>query len=141
VPERFVAEALLDEFPAPEHEGERVLLPRAESARDVLPEGLHERGYRVDVLPVYRTVPATPDPALLERVRDGDVDAITFTSSSTVDNFCDAVPGLADPPPKIFSIGPITSKTASARGLHVTAEASESTIDGLVEVIVEGLRT
>ena len=57
----------------------------------MLPEGLGDRGYAVDVLAVYRTVPVEPDAADVARVRAGEVDAITFTSSSTVTNFCDAV--------------------------------------------------
>ena len=68
-----------------------MLLARAETARDVLPDGLAARGYAVDVLAVYRTVPVDPDAADVARVRAGEVDAITFTSSSTVTNFCDAV--------------------------------------------------
>ena len=62
IPERFVAESLLEAFPPPSAPGARVLLARAEVARDILPDGLAERGYAVDVLPVYRTRPATPDP-------------------------------------------------------------------------------
>ena len=75
-----------------------VLLARAEAARDVLPEGLAAKGYDVDVLAVYRTVPAAPDRRRARASARGAVDAITFTSSSTVDNFCDAVgraPGSA----------------------------------------------
>ena len=60
VPERFVAESLLAAFPAPERTGSRVLLARALAARDVLPDGLTERGFAVDVLPVYRTTSAAP---------------------------------------------------------------------------------
>jgi uroporphyrinogen III methyltransferase/synthase len=141
VPERFVAESLLDAFPSPSGTASRVLLARAEQARDVLPEGLAGKGYAVDVLPVYRTVPGAVAPADLERVRAGAVDAITFTSSSTVTNFCDAVGALAPPHPLVFSIGPVTSETARARGLAVTAEADPHTIDGLVESLVGTLGT
>ena len=136
VPERFVAEALLDAFPAPTATGARVLLARAEQARDVLPDGLAERGYSVDVLPVYRTVQATPDERVVARVRAGDVDALTFTSSSTVDNFCAVVDPLPHPQPLVVSIGPVTSKTAAARGLRVDAEAADHTIDGLVSTLL-----
>ncbi len=138
VPERFVAESLLEAFP-PALRGERVLLARAEQARDVLPEGLVRLGYRVDVLPVYRTITATPDPEDLARVRAGDVDAITLTSSSTVTNFCELVGELPDPAPAIVSIGPITSDTARARGLVVAAEADPHSIDGLVAVLLATL--
>ncbi|HEX5615961.1 MAG TPA: uroporphyrinogen-III C-methyltransferase [Acidimicrobiia bacterium] len=135
VPERFVAESLLDAFPAPKGD-ERVLLARAESARDVLPDGLAARGYRVDVVPVYRTVTTDPDPELLERVRAGRVDVLTFTSSSTVANFCDALGALPDPQPLVVSIGPVTSATARERGLRVDAEADPHTIDGLVDAVL-----
>ena len=134
VPERFVAESLLEAFPSGTG---RVLLARAERARDVLPEGLARKGYDVEVLAVYRTEPAPVDPASLERVRTGAVDAITFTSSSTVDNFCDALgPALPAPQPPAVSIGPVTTATARERGLRVDAEADPHTIDGLVEALV-----
>ena len=92
VPERFVAESLLEAFPA-RRPPARVLLARAETARDVLPDGLAEKRLRRSrCSPVYRTVPvAARSRRSLDRVRAGEVDAITFTSSSTVDNFCDAV--------------------------------------------------
>jgi uroporphyrinogen III methyltransferase / synthase len=136
VPARFVAEELLEEFPPGSG---RVLLARAEVARDVLPDGLAQKGYEVDVLTVYRAVTAAPDPAALARVRDG-VDAITFTSSSTVANFCDAIGDLPDPQPLVVSIGPITSQTARDRGLRVDAEADPHTIDGLVTALIDALQ-
>jgi uroporphyrinogen III methyltransferase/synthase len=135
VPERFVAESLLDAFPAAAAET-RVLLARAEVARDVLPEGLAAKGYAVDVLSVYRTESVASDPNTLARVRSGGVDAITFTSSSTVSNFCDAIGELPDPQPQVVSIGPVTSETARRRGLRVDVEAAPHTIDGLVEALV-----
>ena len=137
VPERYVAESLLAAFPECARPGERVVLARAERARDVLPDGLHARGYEVDVLPVYRTVTVAPDPDVLLRVRQGAVDAITFTSSSTVGNFCDAVGALPEPQPVVVSIGPVTSETARQRGLRVDAEAPEHTIEGLVATLRE----
>ncbi len=152
VPERFVAESLVDAFPPPdqsrtraESAGEsarrapKVLVARAEQARDVLPDGLRARGYDVDVLTLYRTVPVPTEAAQLETVRRGDVDAITFTSSSTVSNFHDLVGKLPEPPPLVVSIGPVTSSTARARGLRVDVEASEHTVDGVVEAVVAGL--
>src|SRR5262245_1252098 len=135
VPERFVAESLLEAFPDPGAPGERVLLARAEQARDVLPDGLAERGYTVEVLAVYRTVREDPAPDVLERVRAGAVDAITFTSSSTVKNFCEVAGALPDPQPPVVSIGPVTSATARELGLRVDAEATEHTIDGLVAAL------
>ncbi len=139
IPERFVAESLLEAFPAPGPGGERVLLVRAEQARDVVPAGLAERGYEVDVLAVYRTATANPDPAVVERVRTGDVDALTFTSSSTVSNLCDLLGGVPASQPLVASIGPVTSKTAMERGLRVDVEATEHTIDGLVDALLRAL--
>ena len=130
VPERFVAESLLAAFPTPNAPGERVLLARAEQARDVLPEGLERNGYAVDIVPVYRTVTAEPDPVELARVRAGEFDAITFTSSSTVDNFCRIVGPIAGDP-VIVSIGPVTSASATAAGLRDPHD-----IDGLVAAVL-----
>ena len=111
-----------------------------QDARDVLPRGLGERGYEVDVLCVYRTVQSTPDPQALDRTRRGEVDALTFTSSSTVTNFCDLVGPLPEPQPLVISIGPVTSTTARARGLRVDIEAAEHTIAGVVTALVDRLR-
>jgi uroporphyrinogen III methyltransferase/synthase len=141
VPERFVAESLLAAFPDPDVAGARVVIARAEQARDVLPDGLVARGYSVEILPVYRTVQAVPDPAALERVRSGEVDAITFTSSSTVTNLCDVLGTVPDPQPLVVSIGPVTSDTARARGLRVDTEADPHTIDGLVDALLAALTT
>jgi uroporphyrinogen III methyltransferase/synthase len=141
VPERFIAESLLAAFPEPSSPGARVLLARAEQARDVLPDGLHARGYTVDVLPVYRTVTASPDAQALARVRAGDVSAITFTSSSTVRNFVDLVGPFACAQPLVASIGPVTSETARDLGLRVDAEAEAHTIPGLVTAVVSLMST
>jgi uroporphyrinogen III methyltransferase / synthase len=104
-----------------------------------LPEGLGDLGYSVDVLAVYRTVPTEPDALDVARVRAGEVDAITFTSSSTVTNFCDAVGTLGDAKPSVISIGPITSQTARDRGLEVDGEADPHTIDGLVAAVIAAI--
>jgi len=137
VPERFVAESLLEAFPDPGVPGERVLLARAEQARDVLPEGLGVRGYLVDVLPVYRTVRTEPDPSVVAQVRAGEVEVLTFTSSSTVTNFVDAIGERTGPQPLVVSIGPVTSATARDQGLRIDAEADPHTIEGLVEAVLQ----
>jgi uroporphyrinogen III methyltransferase/synthase len=136
VPQRFVAESLVEAFPDPSASGGRVLLARAEQARDVLPDGLGARGFTVDVLPVYRTVRTTPPDAVLERVRSGDVDAITFTSSSTAENLRALLGAVPVPQPTVVSIGPVTSATARECGFRVDAEADEHTIDGLVATLL-----
>ncbi len=132
VPERFVAESLVAAFPDGH---DRVLVPRAETARDVLVTGLEAKGYTVDVLPVYRTMVAKPDADVVARVRRGDVDAITFTSSSTVTNFVDVV-GRPEPQPQVVSIGPVTTERATELGLRVDAEADPHTIEGLVAALL-----
>jgi uroporphyrinogen III methyltransferase/synthase len=134
IPERFVAESLLEAFPdPPAGSGHRVLLARAAVARDVLPEGLRARGWEVDVVDAYRTVVAGVSDRQREAVARADV--VTFTSSSTVDRFLEAVgPGLV--PPVVACIGPVTADTARARGLHVDVEAEVHTVDGLVGALV-----
>ena len=106
------------------------------SARDVLPEGLAARGYEVTVLPVYRTVRPEPDARLVEQVRAGDVDVVTFTSSSTVRNLTEVLGGVPAAQPTVISIGPITSGTATELGWRVDAEAAEHTIDGVVAEVL-----
>jgi uroporphyrinogen III methyltransferase/synthase len=132
VPERFVAESLLEAMPPPPRAGARVLVSRAEVARDVLPDGLRAAGWEVDVVDAYRTVRATAEPDALDRVARADV--ITFTSSSTVTNFL-AVAGAERVPPVVACIGPITARTAREAGLHVHVEAEEHSIEGLASAI------
>lgn len=133
LPERYVAEGLLDVFPAGPG---RVLLARAAAARDVLPDGLRQRGWEVDVVPAYRTVQATPSEDELAAAAAADV--VTFTSSSTVRNFlavCETVP------PVVASIGPITSQTARDHGLTVDIEATDHTVDGLLTALTAHFST
>lgn len=139
VPEQYVAEALLEALSdevgpdevGPEGPG-RVLIPRAETARDVLPDGLAAAGWDVDVVPAYRTVAPAPDPDATALLADAEV--ITFTSSSTVTNFVDSY-GADIVPELVATIGPITSQTARSRGLEVAVEASEHTVDGLITAL------
>ncbi|MBI2168067.1 MAG: uroporphyrinogen-III C-methyltransferase [Actinobacteria bacterium] len=137
MPERFVAESLVEAFPPPAGADEGVLIARAAAARDVLPDGLAERGYRVDILEVYETFAAEPDPEVVDWVRRGEVDAITFTSSSTVTNLMAVLGGVPDPQPAVVAIGPVTAETARETGLRVDAVATEHTIDGLVRALVD----
>ena len=135
-PKEFVAEAVVKEF---EKEGGvenlRILIARAEKARDLLPKKLSGMGAIVDEAFAYRTVPETRDATgARRRFSTEGADLITFTSSSTVENFLD----LKLPWPagmKVASIGPITSATARERGLSVDVEAKQHDIAGLVEAI------
>ncbi|MBV9410172.1 MAG: uroporphyrinogen-III C-methyltransferase [Acidimicrobiia bacterium] len=135
VPERFVAESLVEVFPSG---GGRVLLPRAAVARDVLVDGLSAKGWAVTVVEAYRTRAAEPSPTALAEA--GKADAITFTSSSTVTNFLQGA-GLDAVPPVVVCIGPVTAATAREAGLTVDVVADEHTIDGLVEALVGALRS
>ena len=134
VPERFVAESLVDAFPSGTG---KVLLPRAAVARDVLVTGLAGKGWGVTVVSAYRTRPAEPSASALAEA--GKADAITFTSSSTVTNFLQ-VAGLDAVPPVVVCIGPVTAATAREAGLTVDVVAPEHTIDGLVRALVAALR-
>ena len=135
-PEEFVAEGVIKAF---EKEGSvetlRILIARAEEARDVLPQELTKLGAIVDVAVAYRTVPETEDiTGAIARFREEGADLVTFTSSSTVQNFM----ALNLPLPKglkFASIGPITSKTIRESGLTVDAEAKSYDIPGLVEAV------
>ncbi|MCU1448079.1 MAG: uroporphyrinogen-III synthase/uroporphyrinogen-III C-methyltransferase [Acidimicrobiales bacterium] len=133
VPERSIAEALAEAFPAGSG---RVLVPQAAAARDVVSDELGAKGWRVDVVEAYRTVPAEPSPTVLAEA--GKADAITFTSSSTVTNYLRAA-GLDAVPPLVACIGPITAETARAAGLGVDVVAGEHTVEGLVRALVEAL--
>jgi uroporphyrinogen III methyltransferase/synthase len=138
VPERFVAESLVDALRLRDDVGgRRVLLPRAADARDVLPDGLRALGATVDVIAIYRTVRDGDGAArVADRLRAGDVDLVTLTSSSTAHFFVDAVGAEAARAAPMASIGPVTSAAAEALGLRVAVEARASTIDGLVEAIL-----
>lgn len=135
-PDEFVAEAVAGEFRKQGGvENLRILIARAEKARDVLPRELSKLGAIVDEASAYRTVPETRDiTGARRRFLEEGADLITFTSSSTVENFLAL--GLAWPKGMLVaSIGPITSKTARDRGLKIDIEARRHDIEGLVEAI------
>jgi len=135
-PDEFVAEAVVREFQKQGGvENLRILLARAEEARDVLPKQLSSLGAIVDQGFAYRTVAETrDDTGARRRLMEEGADLITFTSSSTVENFL----ALGLPWPKrmkIASIGPITSQTARDHGLKVDVESRRHDIEGLTEAI------
>jgi uroporphyrinogen III methyltransferase/synthase len=134
VPERFVAEALVEALTDVEVEGKQVLVARAAEARDVLPDALRERGGDVDVIPLYETVREQPDDSEVERAQEADY--VTFTSSSTVTNVVEALGDRFPTSARVVSIGPITSETARAAGLQVAVEAERHDIDGLLDALL-----
>jgi uroporphyrinogen III methyltransferase/synthase len=118
----------------------RVLVARAEVARDVVPDTLRAAGCDVDVVSVYKT--RSPPRPLLEALSSllegGEIDAVTFTSSSTVEHLCDALEARAIPllaKTTVASIGPITTETAKKRGIRVDVTAAEYTLPGLVTAL------
>src|SRR5271156_2550109 len=139
VPDEYRAEQIVPAIGIKQIRGKRFLIPRAEVAREALPEILRDKGAKeVVVAPAYRTV--KPKGAQVERMREllasGSIDLVTFTSSSTVTNFCELL-GASAPGIKAAAIGPITAATAEERGFDVVVKARQYTIDGLVRGILE----
>jgi len=139
IPERFVAEGLLAKLSERDDvTGSRVLYVTAEGARDVLPDGLREIGAAVDVVHLYRSTPDGAGAAkLVKRVTAGEVDLVTFTSASGVRAFVDAVGAELAQGLRGASIGPQTSDALRDAGVEVAIEAKDSTIEGLVDAIVD----
>lgn len=141
VPEEYRAEKIIEGLASRILPGQGVLIARAEEARDILPESLKALGADVWDVPAYKTVLGGANREELKRLLgEKVVDAVTFTSSSTVRNFMQLLDGdtsLLDNV-TVFSIGPITSATARELGLKVHKEAVQYTIKGLVEALVKG---
>lgn len=137
VPDEFVAEALVASLAEIPLEGQHVLLPRADIARDALADGLEAQGAIVDRVIAYRTVTPSAPPEVLDRLRRGDVDVASFTSSSTVRNLV----AMLGPDQEtlrrltIACIGPVTAATARDLGLEPSIVATTYTIPGLVAAI------
>jgi uroporphyrinogen III methyltransferase / synthase len=118
----------------------RVLLWRAQVARDALPEMLRECGYVVDVVPAYETrTPNMQDTSLLrEALVRGEIDYITFTSSSTASNFVHLFEDIIHEisrHTRFASIGPITTKTLRSFNLDVHVTAQTFTLTGLIDAL------
>jgi uroporphyrinogen III methyltransferase/synthase len=140
MPKEYRAEALSAAIPPEEIKGRRFLLPRAIQAREILPQRLRELGGEVDVVGTYQTV--LPEAAAAEARQiftDEPVDAITFTSSSTVKNFVDLTGGVEArrilQGVAVACIGPITRKTVESLGIVPDIMADDYTIPGLVEAL------
>ncbi|HVS98890.1 MAG TPA: uroporphyrinogen-III C-methyltransferase [Solirubrobacterales bacterium] len=134
VPERFVAEALVEALADVEVEGRRALVARAAEARDVLPDALRERGAEVDVVALYETVREAPDDGAVAAAQDADY--VTFTSSSTVRNLTEALGDRFPAAARIVSIGPVTSGSVREAGLEVAVEAERHDVDGLLTALL-----
>lgn len=142
MPEEFVAESLLKIFPYPNEPvnadptvtGGSVLIPRAEVARELLPTQLRERGWNVEVVTSYRTVPAPVSEEMRDRVSQAQI--ITFASASAVHNFVAAF-NSEQIPPAVIAIGPLTAQAVRDAGLELTAQAAQHSISGLVRAVCE----
>ncbi|HEX2229637.1 MAG TPA: uroporphyrinogen-III synthase [Candidatus Binatia bacterium] len=144
VPSTYRAEGILDMLRPTSMQHKRVLIPRAAKAREVLPETLRRWGAQVDVIEAYCTVLPKSDAGKLQAALErGEIDMITFTSSSTVANFAQIFDGrsltdiLGETP--IACIGPITESTVRDLGGVAAVTAGEFTIEGLVHAIVDYL--
>lgn len=137
IPERFVAEGLIDAFKKEDIENLTILWVKADETRDVVGQGLTALGAIVDNCVAYKTVAETEDPTgARARLAEEGADMITFTSSSTVDHFFNL--GLDWPDDCVAaSIGPVTSDTLKAKGMKPAIQASQHDIPGLTAAIVK----
>jgi uroporphyrinogen-III synthase len=141
VPATFTTEALGRAFPPG---GGRVLLARADIAPDGLESALRAKGWTPIRVDAYRTRPSSRMPPPVARaLREGSVDAVTFTSASTVEGYlrmAGDTSGLPRRRPKVVCIGPVTARAARRAGMRVDAVASPHTIEGLVDAVERALR-
>ena len=141
VPKEFRAEGIIEAFKQYDLRGARILLPRAEVARDLLPKELEQLGATVEVVPAYRTVRADADQEMLKQLlQDRKIDLITFTSSSTVTAFMELLgtenlKALLEGV-RIACIGPITATTAEGFGVTVDIQPKQYTIPALAEAVL-----
>ena len=143
VPPEYRAESVVEGLLKLGVKGSRVLIPRAKEAREVLPEKLAEAGADVEVVAAYETILDDSAAAgMKDMLLNGEIDIITFTSSSTVKNFVELLDGFdfsaLSANVTIASIGPVTADTARDLGLRVDMVAEDYTIPGLVTAIIDG---
>jgi uroporphyrinogen III methyltransferase / synthase len=142
IPTDYQAEGVIETLGRQDLRGTRILIPRAEVARELLPDELRARGAHVDVVSVYRTItPSGEGEEWRRQLTDGHIHVVTFTSSSTVRNFVAMLGGVDLVKPLLQSvvvaaIGPITAKTTEEFGLTVSIVPGENTIPALADAIV-----
>ena len=134
VPAEFVAEGLLRALDGMELAGKRIIFPRAEVAREELPDELRRRGATVDVVPVYRTEPSPEAPDRLRAALAEHVDMVAIASASAAASLATAATGGNVPP--VACIGPVAAQAAADLGLQVAVVAAEHTAEGLVDAIL-----
>ena len=143
VPSRSVSEVVLSELEGMDWTGVPVLLPAADIGRDALARGLSQRGAKVERIAAYRTIPTDGMAEKARSTLEQNVDFVTFTSSSTVQNLLNMLDGdrKALERSKIACIGPTTAATAEQMGLRVDLVAPVHTVQGLVDALVEHCAT
>lgn len=146
VPGKYVAEHVVSGLLDKGIKGKRVLIPRAKVAREVLPEELIKAGAEVRILPVYETTLAEQSAdAFIEKLEAGEVHYVTFTSSSTVENFFALVaPDVLQRYQEsvtLTAIGPVTAKTLEGFGFTAEIQPEDYTIPGLVEALTAAAKT
>jgi uroporphyrinogen III methyltransferase/synthase len=140
VPEKFISEGILESFSRINLRGKKILIARAAKARDVLPAGLKKSGAKVDVVTAYETVNSGKKKNEMETLfKEDQVDVITFTSSSTVNNFMKIMGRNFSLPKgvKIACIGPVTAAAAARAGFSVDIHQEEYTMEGLVQSLID----
>ncbi|MDZ4384004.1 MAG: uroporphyrinogen-III synthase [Nitrospirota bacterium] len=140
VPGEFRAEAIVAGFQEMGAAGEKILIPRAQIGREILPEELVRMKMKVDVVPVYKIVrPETDTSGLKAMLRNKEIDVVTFTSGSCVRNFIEILgaeeykillKGI-----RIACISPVTVDAARKYGLEADIVPGNYTVDDLVEAI------
>ncbi|MFH2011854.1 MAG: uroporphyrinogen-III C-methyltransferase [Pseudomonadota bacterium] len=142
VPDEYKAEAILEGLKKIGIEGKNILLPRAEEAREILPEEIRKSGGNIDVVIAYKNVKPLEDKETIKGLlKEGIIDVITFTSSSTVKNFAEMferdellslIKGIT-----VASIGPITAETAKKLGIKTDIMPENYTIPDLTYAIID----
>ena len=140
LPEKYQAESVIKALEEDGIAGRKFLLPRAEEARELLPQEIQKRGGVIDVVTVYRTERAVSDANKLHDLLDNrEIDAVTFTSSSTVKHFVSLISpehlSKVTGQCVVACIGPITAETAQSYGMKPDIVAKEYTIEGLTEAM------
>jgi len=137
VPERFVAEGLLEKLSDRDDvANSRVLYVTADGSREVLPEGLESLGASVELIHAYRSISdGTGAGRLKKALETGTVSAVTFTSASSVRNYVDVVGEEMSQKAPAVSIGPQTTEAITEAGIELLGEAEDSNIDGLVAAV------
>ncbi len=140
VPEEYVAEGFIDEFLPHVNQGERILIPKGNLARDYISAALKEKGAIVDEIIIYETfMPDESRGKLVKMLSEESLDILTFTSPSTIDHFMKIVEEnqLRDKLERciVACIGPVSKRKAEQRGLKVHAMPEKYTVEEMLKSV------